>query len=300
MHDQSLRFSIARPARSPRRAPMLAALLGIAASVAGCPGPTMTGDNPDMSSTAPDMATPPRYGMVRIASTTVTAGTTTINSSAATAVFVDPSQQGAACQRQTQGECTLYSCEGTSFSAPHAGAIAISGGTQNVSLNPRSDGSYEPYVNSSSNVFPSGQALSLSAAGQTVPAFSTNITPMSASPFALTMPDGSRATLVFAVPKAQDYQLTWTALGAGTKVAAELIQNPDSNRSVTLSCVFDGARGNGTFPSALLGRFQTTNGQLGVGAFLIGPATTASVKQGAWDISVTAISGGRAGTASLQ
>jgi hypothetical protein len=260
----------------------------------------MTGDNPDMSTAAPDMATPPRFGMVRLASTTVTAGTATINSSAATAVFVDPSQQGAACQKQTQGECTLYLCEGSSFTAPHAGTLTISGGTQNVSLNPRSDGSYEPYVNSSSNVFPGGMALSLSAAGQTVPAFTSSITPLAAAPFTLTMPDGSRAVLVFSVPKSQDYSLTWTALGAGTKVAAELIQSPDSNKSLTLSCLFDGARGSGTFPSSLLSRFQTTNGQLGVGAFLIGPATTTTVKQGAWDISVTAISGGRAGTASLQ
>lgn len=301
MYDQSLRFSLERTVTRLRRARVLLALLGIAASTAGCPGPTMTGDNPDMSSTpAPDMATPLRFGLVRLASTTVSVGPSMLNSSAATAVFIDPSQQGAACQRQTQGDCTLYICEGASFSAPHAGAITVSGGTQNITMIPRSDGSYEPYVNSTINVFPSGQALGISAAGQTVPAFSSNITPMSASPFMLSMPDGSRATIVFALTKSQDYQLSWTALGAGSKVAAELIQSPDSNRSITLECIFDGTRGTGTFPSGLLGRFQTTNGQIGVGAFLIGPATTATVKQGPWDIAVTAISGGRAGTATLQ
>lgn len=260
----------------------------------------MTVDNPDMSSQAPDMATPPRYGLVRVASTTFTAGATTLNSSAATAVFVDPSQQGAACQRQTQGDCTLYYCEGAGFSAPHSGAITVSGGTQNVMLNPRSDGSYEPFVNSTSNVFPSGQALGISASGQTVPAFSANITPMSDSNFALTMPDGSRASLLFTLNKSQDYQLSWTGLTVGSKLAAELVQNPDTNRVITLECVFNGAAGTGTFPASLLSRFQTTNGQLGVGAFLIGPATTTSVKQGAWEITVTSISGGRAGTATLQ
>lgn len=302
MYSQSLRTVSARRAITPRRAPLFAALLGVAATVAGCPGPTMTGDNTnDMATAAPDMATPPKFGLLRIASTSFQAGTATINGSAATAVFVDPAQQGAACQKQTQGECTLYYCEGASFTSPHSGAITIAGGTQSVALNPRADGSYEPFVNTSANVFPSGQALSLMAAGQTVPAFTGNITPMgSGTPFALTMPDGSRANILFTVSKSQDYQVTWTPLAAGSKVAAELVQSPDSNRSLTLECIFDGARGNGTFPSTLLNRFQSTNGQLGVGAFLAGPATTTTVKQGAWEISVTAISGGRAGSATLQ
>lgn len=302
MYSQSLRTLFTRRAVRPLNAPFFAALLGVAVTATGCPGPAMTGDNNnDMTTVVPDMANPPKFGMVRLASTSFQAGTSVINGSAATAVFVDPTQQGAACQKQTQGECTLYFCEGASFTAAHAGTINITGGTQSVALNPRTDGSYEPYVNSSANVFPSGQALSLSAAGQAVPAFSTNITPMGpGSPFALTMPDGSRANILFTVNKSQDYQLTWTALASGSKVAAELVQNPDNNRGLTLECVFDGARGNGTFPTALLSRFQSTNGQLGVGAFLVGPATTATVKQGAWEITVTAISGGRAGSATLQ
>lgn len=302
MHDQSLRpATSARPVHQ-ARSHVLAALIGLATAAAGCPGPAMTGnEGADMSTLPPDMTTPPRYGLLRTASTSFVAGTATINGSAATALFVDPSQQGAACQRQVQGECTLYLCEGTSFSAPHAGVVTIAGGTMNVSLNPRSDGSYEPFVSSSTNVFPSGQALSISAPGQTVPTFSTSITPMNAgSAFTLTNPDGSRANISIPLTKAQDYQMTWTALAAGSKVAAELVQSPDNNRSVTLSCLFDGARGNGSFPTNLLNRFQTTNGQMGVGAFLIGPAATSMVKQGPWEISVVAIAGGRSGTATFQ
>ena len=256
----------------------------------------------DMTVTPPDMTTPPRYGLVRIGTTSVVAGTTTIVTSAATALFVDPTQGGAGCQRTVQGECTLYTCDGTSFTAPHAGNITLGGGTQNVTLTPRSDGSYEPYGNSASTVFPPGTAIDVAAAGQAqqVPAFTGRITQPGATQFSLTMPDGSRPNILFAINKSQDYQVTWSGPTAGSKVVAELIQNPDNNRSVTLECVFDGARGNGTLPATLLSKFQNSNGTTGLGSFLVGPAVTSTVKQGAWDISMIGISGGRNGSATLQ
>ncbi len=284
------------------RLPVVAALLGLVSAAAGCPGPTMTPNEPvDMGTPSPDMTTPVRYGLIRTVSTTYSNGTITLNSSGASALFADPGQQGAACQRTIQGECTLYMCEGSSFTAPNSGMISISGGTQNVMLMPRTDGSYDPFVHSTANVFPSGQLLTINGAGATVPAFSASITPTApAGAFTLTVPDGNRANISITLTKSQDYQMTWSALGAGSKVAAELVQNPDNNRSITLECLFDGARGNGTFPSSLLSRFQSTNGQTGVGAFLIGPAVNDLVKQDPWVISVIAIAAGRAGTATLQ
>lgn len=302
---QNPSLSTATPARPSlqSRLPVVFALCGLVSAATGCPGPTMnTNDVVDMSSTpSPDMTTPARYGLLRAFSTTYSNGTFTLNSSGATALFMDPTQQGAACQRTVQGECTLYMCEGSSFIAPNAGMINITGGTQNITLTPRTDGSYDPFVHSTANVFPSGQLLTISGAGAMVPAFSTSITPTTPpGTFALTNPDGNRASITLTVPKSQDYQLTWTALPTGTKVAAELVQSPDNNRSITLECLFDGPRGSGTFPTSLLSRFQTTNGQNGVGAFLIGPAGSVTERQAPWEINVVAVSGGRAGTATLQ
>lgn len=301
---QNPSLDTATPARPSlhSRLPVVAALVGLVSAASGCPaGPTTPNDPADMSSPAPDMTTPVRYGLIRTVSTTFSAGTTTVNTSGASALFLDPGQQGAACQRTVQGECTLYLCEGSSFSAPNAGMISITGGTQNVMLMPRTDGSYDPFVHSTANVFPSGQLLGMNAAGAGVPAFSASITPMGpASAFTLSTPDGTRANIAITLTKSQDYAMSWTGLAAGSKVAAELVQNPDTNRSITLECLFDGARGSGTFPSSLLSRFQSTNGQTGVGAFLIGPAVNDSVKQDPWNISVIAITAGRGGTATLQ
>ncbi len=303
MHNPSLDpVTPSRPALR-LRLPLFAALFGLLSAQAGCPSsPTNTNDPMDMAAALPpDMTTPVRYGLIRTVSTTYSNGVVTLNSSGASAWFLDPTQQGAACQRTVQGECTLYMCEGTSFTAPNAGMIGITGGSQNVTLTPRSDGSYDPFVHSTANVFPSGQLLGINGAGALVPAFSASITPMSPSgAFMLTNPDGNRANIAITVPKSQDYQMTWTALASGSRVAAELVQSPDNNRSITLECLFDGARGSGTFPSSLLSRFQSTNGQTGVGAFLIGPATTSNTKVDPWDITVVSIAAGRNGTATLQ
>lgn len=247
---------------------------------------TVGAGNHDMQVSLSDMTPTGRYGLVRIT------GTTT--GSSAIATFLDMNQQGAGCLRRSVGECVLYNCAGTSFVAPNPGNLTITGGTPTVTLTPRQDGSYIPYQSSSPTTFLGGQKLTVDAPGQLVPPMHADLTPPN-QPFSVTMPDGSRPNIVFTLNRQSDYRLTWTPLGAGSRMHAELNQDTDTNRLQLLECDFDGAAGQGTLPNQLLGGFVLTNPDLTHGATLfIGPSTNASVHTSSgWDISLYAMANGR-------
>ena len=101
-------------------------------------GPT----NLDMRAAEKDMLQPSRFGVIRAT------GTTT--GSTANAFFLDMQQTAGGCVHRAIGECVLYSCAGTAFTAPNPGILTIGGGTPTVTLTPRNDGSYIPYSASGS------------------------------------------------------------------------------------------------------------------------------------------------------
>lgn len=274
----------------------LGAVLPLAAllSSAACTDVGSTGGT-DMSPTAPppDLTAPTRYGFVRLANLA--------NSSAANALFVDTRQAGAGCQREAVGECVLYTCTGASFVLPTAGSIALTGGLDPITLMTRVDGSYAPVSPSKNNgpLFSAGQKLSVDAGGQLVPQFHAEAmlpTLPATSPmntFALTNPPSS--SNVFPLNRQRDYQLTWTALPAGTRIHAELNQDTGDNHGRFLKCDFDGASGQGVLPATLLKSFVLTDTMnlSHYGYLLIGPAANAAVSAGGWSVSVMAMSYGR-------
>lgn len=242
--------------------------------------------------TVPDLAVPSRFGVIRLTGTT--AGSSGI------AAFVDQNQPTAGCLRRLEGDCALYSCAGASFVQPNAGTIAISGGAMAVNLVPRPDGSYIPYVNSSQVTFAAAMKLTLDAPGGIVPLLRSEITPPNHT-FAVTDPDGTRPQIIFSINRQRDYRLTWTALGAGSRVHAALAQDTDTNRGMILECDYDGSAGQGVMPRTLLSSLQLTDGGTlaHVANFYIGPSTNVSLKPSGWDITVYGMANGRDGRVSL-
>lgn len=252
---------------------------------------TGTNNTPDLAAT-PDLAVASRFGVIRLT------GTTT--GSSGFAAFVDQNQPSAACLRRLEGDCALYSCAGTSFVQPNAGTVAVNGGAMAINLVPRPDGSYIPYINSSQVTFTAGTKLTLDAPGGIVPLLHTEITPPNHS-FAVTDPDGSRPQIIFNINRQRDHRLTWTALGAGSRVHASLSQDTDSNRGLILECDFDGTATQGVLPRTLLAGFQLTDGGTlaHVANFYVGPSTNVSLKPSGWDIIVYAMANGRDGRVSI-
>jgi hypothetical protein len=297
MHQSSFPSRLRRARLAGRLADL--ALFGSFALMVGCTdGAGGSGATQDLGSqTAPDLLIPGN-GLVRVASATATVGAQTSSYSSAIAYFLDPKLSGGGCQLQTAGMCQLASCTGSSVVLPTAGAITIGGGTQPISLTPRADGSYTPYANSSSVVFPAAQKLTVDAAGQAVPLFHGELTPP-ASPFTLTTPSGSRINILFTLNRKQDFALTWTPTASPTPIHVELNQGTDSNHVLLLECDFDGPAGTGTLPASLLSAFALSANGMNIAELLIGPATSNTVTVGTWDLGLTAITGGRQALATV-
>lgn len=259
------------------------------AALSGCEQTSSNGPE-DMPAPVADMSIPSRFGVVRATGTTTGAS--------AIAAFLDQKQPGAGCLRRAVSSCVLYSCDAPSFVLPHAGQITISGGTEMVRMDPRPDGSYAPYGNSSMVTLPPGQKLTISAPGQTVSAVQGEVTPPN-QPFTLTNPDGMRVNIVFDLNRRQDFLLTWTALPSGTRVHAELNQDTDSNRGLILECDYDGAAGQGVLPTALLEKFMLTSGVTHSGNLTIGPSTNSTIMAGDWDIAVYGMANARSAFANI-
>lgn len=271
------------------------ALVGAALLVSACDEGGSTMPTP----TGPDMAMPPpALGLVRIGSSSFTVGPTTYSQSAATALFIDPLSSSAGCARTTVGECTAYRCTGSSFSLPHAGTITLQAGTSPISVTTRGDGSYLEYRNTSGSDFMPGQSVSISAAGSSVPKFASALT-LPTGTFAVQSPNASRADLLWAINKTQDFTVTWTPLAANTTARLELTQDLDSNRGIYIECSFPGMRGTGVVPQVLLANLQLTSGTSHVGGIMIGPGVSANVKPTGWDIDVIGIGVGRSGIVNI-
>ncbi len=281
----------------------MAALLGC---VELCSCDSLSGTNLDMGPVG-DMTVVTHFGLIRLASTNSMLGAQSALSSSAAAVFVDTTQSGTSCSHQVIGACALYACTGASIVLPTAGNISISGTAEPTApmLNPNSDGSYKSTVDNSNRVsFPAGQTFNLNAAGtQAIPAFQASISAPGAS-FMLTNPDGTNTLdpIMVSLPKHQDFQVSWNALAAGSRVHVELNQNITTSSGSFLECDYDGATGMGVIPAALLGQFRTTstNGQIDRGVMLVGPASSTVVAAGAYATTIIAMSSGRRATVSIN
>ena len=260
-------------------------------SLAGC---ATVADGPE---TMPDLSLPPKLGLVRIGSSSVTSGLDTFEQSMAMALFFDPNLQNAVCTRSQSGPCTTYRC-GSLAAMPSAGNITIKGGSEEVVLQPSPGGAYSEYRNTAALVFQRGQMLSINAAGKDVPAWQTQLS-IPSPVFSLQSPSPARIDLTWVLRKKQDLVLMWTPLAAGSTVRIELSQDMGTSQGSLVECVFEGNQGAGSVPATVLSQLQTTQGQNHAVGILIGPGTDTRLAPMGWDLSVISISVGRAGIATL-
>jgi hypothetical protein len=135
--------------------------------------------------------------------------------------------------------------------AVSAGTITIKDGTSNIAaLSPLMNGG--GYAITSGTMNPSvtwtpGDMLSISAAGDTVQAFTGSLT--TADDFAGVTPAPS--TTATPVPLSSDFAISWTA-GNGTNVTALL-----AVKSGTITCQVSDSAGTVSVPSALRGKLTT-------------------------------------------
>lgn len=245
----------------------------------------------------PDLAQPPKLGLVRIGSSSVTSGLDTFEQSMAMALFFDPSAASPVCTRSQVGTCSIYRC-GSLSGVPSSGDISIKGGNEDVVLSPSQLGTYSEYRSTSTLVFQRGQSISVSAVGKDVPAWQTSLG-IPSPVFALQTPSPARIDLMWVLSKRQDLSLSWAALAVGSTVRIELTQDMGTSQGALIECVFDGSKGAGLVPSGVLSQLQVTQGQSHAIGVLIGPGIESKLSPMGYEVSVFGIGVGRTGIATL-
>lgn len=270
---------------------LISATLFAVLSASGC---ATVEDGPQ---SMPDLAQPPKLGLVRIGSSSVTSGLDTFEQSMAMALFFDPNAASPVCTRSHVGSCTLYRC-GALSSVPSSGDIRIKGGSEDVVLSPSQLGVYSEYRSTSALVFQRGQTISLRAAGKDVPSWQTTLS-IPSPVFALRTPSPARIDLMWVLSKRQDLSLSWTPLSVGSTVRIELTQDMGASQGSLVECVFDGNKGSGIVPSGVLSQLQVTQGQSHAIGVLVGPGIESQLSPMGYELSVFGIGVGRAGIATL-
>ncbi len=179
-----------------------------------------------------------------------------------TAPHADP------CERETAGACTLSRCPAASTSAapPDAGEITVETGVAFASLSPDTGVEPDTYAAflSKSVLYYGGELVKVSAKGGDVPAFVGTVQAPDIVSFTkpYTKP-GETLTL----DSTKDYACEWTATPDEVRFGVALKDSSSGAAvDVQLSCAFDGAKGAGSVPQALLAKLPKKQGALEVSA----------------------------------
>jgi len=161
------------------------------------------------------------------------------------------------CDRTNYGACVYSRCRNAS-SAParqHAGTITVVSEEANVHIvvTPDANGAYsQQHIVDGS--FRGGEALTVSAAGGTIPAFTMQaqfaLLLLVSQPMGVAV-QGSR-TVVVPQPRSQNAELTWTRGAPNVTFHALTTTSIGTGESATLACTFDSMAGSGTISSEAL------------------------------------------------
>ncbi len=165
----------------------------------------------------------------------------------------------------------------TGFSA---GPITVSGGASTLVSTPMSSifGSLYPNYMSLQALWSGGEAITVSAAGADVPAFSTTLmAPRAVAVTAPVWPDGGPMTL----PRDQDLTVRWSGISDGW-VEIGLDGGSSLSRAVSISCRFSPSSGQGVVPAALLAQLPS-----GDGGLLVRSVDSAQPTASGWNVEVT-------------
>ena len=214
-------------------------------------------------------------GYVSLMQSVMTIGGTEYASYSFSAAFTrgtyDPG--ASTCEFRDDGPCRITDCTtepsdgGTpAYEAASAGTVSLAGANKPLTLVPTASGSYD-MLSGQEKLWSGGAALSISAAGDEVPAFQATL--YGAVPALLTSPAlppaGTPVTLSTKTP----LSIAWTGAGGG-KMMAMLTRSVTSGttRTVMVMCTFEGSAGSGTVPASAMaaippgpdGTFQVLGG----------------------------------------
>jgi hypothetical protein len=170
--------------------------------------------------------------------------------------FVGFLQGASNCAQRTEGPCTVKVCQADAGTAPvavSAGDVTASGGTgAPIVAHASSSASYSAGLPMPASRWHAGDMVTISAAGDTVPAFSV----MLPFPSALAMTTPAAPGNSFPpFDHTMDLAFTWSPT-TGSNDAHIVIQQSRPDAGVTVACRFDRSAGTGTVPAAAMSDLQ--------------------------------------------
>lgn len=201
----------------------------------------------------------------------------------ATAFFskVSPVPDGGSnCTLTTDGRCIIQACKPDGGGSTHrfqsAGTIAITGGSVPATLSWSVDaGYYQGFFNG--GYFFTGSQLTITAAGDSVSAFSASVMPP--SPMVVALPPVSSGAKR-QVNRTQPLSVTWTGASAGSVVISLQTNLP---YTAYVICTVPASDGNATIVPSVLAHLTP-----GEGFLMVSQQSTTEVQAGDWPISVVA------------
>lgn len=201
------------------------------------------------------------------------------------AVFSATQDGAPPCTSTPEGACNILVC-GTDGSGgaggmpepptpPHAGDVTISVGGTTLTLTPDADGAYTAGVGTGSLLM-GGETITVAAAGDTVPAFTGDVT--APSVVTVTEPDFDMMGAV-TIDRAADLNVVWTDGATGDVFVVVSATGPMYTQ---VGCTFPASAGAGTVPAATLSALPSSPN----GIFAVSANGSAEVTAGDFDVSL--------------
>ncbi|RLB53072.1 MAG: hypothetical protein DRJ42_12930 [Deltaproteobacteria bacterium] len=170
-------------------------------------------------------------------------------------------------------------------SFPSAGMITTTGGMVDVSVTPAANGLY-PTTNGVGLVFDGGETLTMTAAGEGIPAFNGNVP----APYSVTVSEPTFMSPPLSIDRGADLTVTWTSVETEPGIVAVVLTGSGAfmvtgTRSVTLACTFPGADGTG---SILASHLANLPGGGATGSLTIGTTNIERITESGWTVDLTA------------
>lgn len=191
------------------------------------------------------------------------------------------------CDISNDGPCRITDCStppgdaGTpDYETVSAGVIQLLGANQPLSLVPDSTGTYA-VVTGQEKLWSGGENLTISAAGDVVPAFQEVL--FAAMPVTLTSPSLPPAPAQATISTNAPLNVSWTG-GSGGTVTVMLTRSvtAGSTDTVMLSCAFPAAGGAGTIPATAMAMLPKGPD----GTFSVLGGDTKAIEPSGWAITV--------------
>jgi len=192
--------------------------------------------------------------------------------------FYETPTTAAGCTWTYSGPCSLTTCVGAGITAADAGVITGMIGTNAVTLTPAN----ATYNQTSAGALTPGTAIQVSAAGNTVPAFTAGPVTMPTA-VAVTAP-----TTGSMLSKASALTTTWTAGTGDVYVNLSQMTNGGpypASHARTIRCTFPSQDGTATVPADMIGGLES-----GMSVQLVvGGVDLTTVVSGAYEIELRAL-----------